>query len=265
MLAVYGGTEEISATYWLLGSSNDLQDLGRQNPDGAGIGWFDADGTLRLDRAPVQAADDPAFTRDAKTVCSRAVLAHVRYSSGTPRALSNTMPFAREGRLFAQNGALGDLPTVEKLAGPWAQALVGDTDSERYLALITRRAAEAGDLAGGVGRAAAELAVTVPVASLNVILATPDEVVALRYPAVDTLWMLVRPPGPGLRGSGSDGPIEVSGDRCDVAHVVIASEPLDDDPGWRPLESGELVHIDRDLQITSTRPLTGTPAFPMKF
>ncbi|MDD4868637.1 MAG: class II glutamine amidotransferase, partial [Mycobacterium sp.] len=31
--------------------------------------------------------------------------------------------------------------------------------------------------------------------------------------------------------------------------VVFASERMDDDPRWRLMEPGELVHVDEDLQI----------------
>ena len=37
---------------------------------------------------------------------------------------------------------------------------------------------------------------------------------------------------------------------ADQSSVVVASEPMDDDPRWRILEPGELVHVDADLRIT---------------
>jgi glutamine amidotransferase len=42
--------------------------------------------------------------------------------------------------------------------------------------------------------------------------------------------------------------------------VVIASEPMDDDPGWRLLASGELLHVDGDLTVSSRRVLEAPPA-----
>ena len=32
--------------------------------------------------------------------------------------------------------------------------------------------------------------------------------------------------------------------------MVFASEPMDDDPRWRLLEPGELVHVDAGLRVT---------------
>jgi glutamine amidotransferase len=34
--------------------------------------------------------------------------------------------------------------------------------------------------------------------------------------------------------------------------VVVASEHLDDDPGWSELSSGELVHVGSDLSVVRT-------------
>jgi len=42
--------------------------------------------------------------------------------------------------------------------------------------------------------------------------------------------------------------------------VVVASEPLDDTPGWRPLESGELVRVRADLSIRSNVVVDSPPA-----
>jgi predicted glutamine amidotransferase len=33
------------------------------------------------------------------------------------------------------------------------------------------------------------------------------------------------------------------------AAVVFASEEMDEDPGWRSLEPGELVHVDADRRL----------------
>ena len=258
MLAVFAGHGTVSARFWLLDAPDNLQNLSRTNPDGAGIGWFDQDGLPHVDRAPIEALDNPVFAQDARRLRSNSLIAHVRHSSGTRRSLENTMPFERAGRIFAHNGALGDLATVEALVG--ANSYAGDTDSERYLALITRRAAEQADLSRGLAEAVRELAAEVPVLSLNCVIASPDELVALRYPETDTLWILLRGPGAGLHSTGSDGPIRVSGDEADVPHVVVASEPLDDDAGWRPLQPGELVHVSAELEITSTLVRSGRPA-----
>jgi hypothetical protein len=41
--------------------------------------------------------------------------------------------------------------------------------------------------------------------------------------------------------------------------VVLASEPMDDDPGWRELESGELLHVGPELEVDSEIALPDPP------
>jgi hypothetical protein len=41
---------------------------------------------------------------------------------------------------------------------------------------------------------------------------------------------------------------------------VVASEPLDDTVGWRPLESGELVRVRPDLSVRSSIVVDSPPA-----
>jgi glutamine amidotransferase len=50
-----------------------------------------------------------------------------------------------------------------------------------------------------------------------------------------------------------------SGDLADRPAVVVATEPMDEDAGWRALRSGELLHVDGDLRVTITRPLERPP------
>jgi glutamine amidotransferase len=44
---------------------------------------------------------------------------------------------------------------------------------------------------------------------------------------------------------------------------VIAIEPMDDDPGWRPLGSGDLLHVDAGLHVSVERVLDHPPAHPL--
>jgi glutamine amidotransferase len=42
--------------------------------------------------------------------------------------------------------------------------------------------------------------------------------------------------------------------------VVVASEPMDEDPSWRALGSGELLHVDGQLATTVELVLEHPPA-----
>ena len=45
--------------------------------------------------------------------------------------------------------------------------------------------------------------------------------------------------------------------------VVVASEPMDEDPRWRGLRSGELLHVDAQLRVTRELVLPDPPAHPL--
>jgi hypothetical protein len=51
---------------------------------------------------------------------------------------------------MAHNGWFGELGKLEEQLGPYASLVLGDTDSERYFALITQQAdAHGGDVTAG--------------------------------------------------------------------------------------------------------------------
>ena len=82
----------------------------------------------------------------------------------------------------------------------------GDTDSERFFALITREIAAAdGDVRAGIESACTWVAAELPLLAINFVLATPDSVWALRYPETHPLYLLEREPGEPLEHSSTLG------------------------------------------------------------
>lgn len=259
----------IHAGFWLLDAPDSIVAQSRRNPDGTGLGYFDADGTPVIDKEPVAAYADRAFAREAKHVASTTFVTHVRHASTGGLTERNTHPFAMEGRIMAHNGALGDLPALEAELGAGMRLVQGDTDSERMLALITARIERCGgDVGAGIASAAGWIAQHLPVYALNLIAVTPAELWALRYPQTHELYVLERPAG----GTHGGRPLHATSATLRVhaeplarhPSVVIASEPLDEHPGWRLLESGELLHVDGDLHVTSRIALPHPPANPMQ-
>jgi glutamine amidotransferase len=45
--------------------------------------------------------------------------------------------------------------------------------------------------------------------------------------------------------------------------VILASERMDSDPGWRPMKPGELVHIDDSLRVSAHELLHDAPMHPL--
>lgn len=89
-------------------------------------------------------------------------------------------------------------------------------------------------------------------------LVTSTDLWALRYPATHELYVLARPTG----GADGDRGLNAQSDRiharsrevADRPSLIVASERMDGETGWRLLDSGELVHVDAALTVDSSRP-----------
>jgi predicted glutamine amidotransferase len=121
--------------------------------------------------------------------------------------------------------------------------------------------ARGGDLRGGLVDALGWLAANVPIYAVNVLLSTATDLWALRYPEPNELYLLDRREAPLDHRFH----LRTNRIRADSDHlrsrpsVVFASERMDDDPRWRLLAPGELVHVDSTLQITSDVVLPDPP------
>jgi glutamine amidotransferase len=280
LLGLNAGHEPVSASFWLVDAPDSLEVQSHRNVDGSGIGFFDPAGAPVLDKQPEPAFTDAEFLREARQARSVTFVAHVRYATAGRRTLANTHPFEMRGRIMAHNGGFGGLDRLEEQLGPYRDLVGGDTDSERYFALITQQiATNGGDVAAGIAAAARWIAERLPVSSLNAIVAVAGELWALRYPGQHALHIIERPagasspPGPGSPAARASSPGEVAGlhvrsttssvhapELHTLPSVVVASEELDGEHGWRMLASGELVHVRPDLTVESAVVLPEPPA-----
>ena len=259
LFGLHAGHDPVAARFWLVDAPNSLVQQSHRNPDGYGLATFDAAGAAMISKEPLAAHSVDAFALETQTRTSAVFLAHVRYASVGALSPENTHPFVQDGRVFGHNGVVGDLPAVDGLVH-------GDTDSERFFALITVAIREqGGDVRAGIADATARLAAEVPLYSLNFLLATPTDLWALRYPDSNELWIHERNPAvsatDALEKDSPEGTLHVRSDEAgDRPVVVIASERMDENPAWREIEPGTLVHVDRDLVVTEELILPDPPA-----
>jgi glutamine amidotransferase len=243
--------DAVAARFWLLDASDSLEVQSHREPDGWGLGWFDEQGAAHVERDSVAAWRDIDFDHAAVTAKSKRFVAHVRFASTGPAAPQNTHPFEQDGRLFAHNGEVEDLDLLRAELGADAEIVQGDTDSELTFALVTREiAASGGDVVEGLGRAATWIAQHLPVYAWNVVLATTDALYALRWPRTHELWWLEREAGGQhhrrhFAGVGTRVPLVVqSPELAQRSATIVASEPMDEHPGWRQLAPGDLLVAD---------------------
>ena len=205
----------------------EMRGGGTINADGFGVGWYPADGTdpVRYRRAtPMWSdADLPAL---AAASVSTAVLAAVRSATaGMPVVETAAAPFAEGPWLFSHNGVVTGWPSsLGKLAEglPTTDLLTLDapTDAALLWALVRDRLRAGAAMTSAVADTLAEVEAAAPGSRLNLLLTDGATVVA------STCGHSL-----AVRETGSQ--------------VLISSEPLDDDRGWRPV-------LDRTL-LTATR------------
>jgi len=231
---------------------------------------LELDGTPDVDKRPVAAYADELVMREPREERSTTFVAHVRYASTGPLRPENTHPFEQHGRVFTHHGYLTRLDRLEDELSEHRALVRGDTDSERLFALITRHTElSGGDLERGIGVAVRWVAEHLPVFALNFVLARqptsgrcatePHDLLPLERPA----WG--RSGGRHLDAASPQGTIRVrSGAMATRPAVVLASERMDEDEGWRLLEPGELVHVDANLDVRRQQLLDRPPRHQLR-
>jgi predicted glutamine amidotransferase len=264
LFGMSAGRDRARATFWLLDAPDSLTAQSHREPDGTGLGWFEPTGRARVSKQALAAYGDADFAHSAHEISSRTFVAHIRFASTGALEIRNTHPFEQDGRLFAHNGVIEGLPELERHLGGSLRLVTGDTDSERFFALITREISAAhGDVAAGIAAACGWIAANLPLLAINFLLTTADGVWALRYPEMHDLYVLERDPGEPLEQASSLGSSVRSEHGAQRPLVVLASERMDADPHWRLLDAGELLHVDPDLHVSSHAILTAPPSRPL--
>jgi predicted glutamine amidotransferase len=264
LFGLHAGKNVVTATFWLLDAPDNLAKQSRKNPDGTGLGVFDAEGHPQLHKQPIAAWHDKDFATEAHDLTGTTFIAHVRYATTGAHDVVNTHPFLQDNRIFAHNGVVEGLDVLDKRLKEvgTADLVLGQTDSERVFALITASVrAHAGDVTAGLVDAMRWLADNVPIYAANVLLSTATDMWALRYPDSHELYVSDRRGAP----LGSEFHLRTKRIRTHSKHlniqpsVVFASEPMDDAARWQLLEPGELVHVDAGLHINRKLVLPNPP------
>lgn len=200
----------------------DMRGGGTINADGFGLGWFPLPVVYRSARPLWTDAALPAL---AASTSSGAVLAAVRSATtGMPVTESAAAPFHAGSWLFSHNGKIVGWP--DSVAGVAAGLPVRDlltldapTDAALLWALVRARLRAGDPLGAALSAVVTTVAAAAPGSRLNLLLTDGDSIAATTY-------------GHALSVRSTTGA------------VLVASEPLDDDPGWRPVPEHSLLLAD---------------------
>ena len=163
--------------------------LARLHTDGWGwAGVAEPGGAPTVRKSARSAVTDVGFDRALRTP-ARAAMVHLRWATaGLPVADDNAHPFCADGVSFAHNGSVKPLDRLRgMLSDDGRVQLIGDTDSEMYFMLIREA------MSAGVGAREATVQVVTrlreefPLASLNALLLTADELIVVHASASSIL------------------------------------------------------------------------------
>ena len=201
-------------------------DVGNVNADGWGVGWYDPDvgpEPARYRTATPMWADH-RFAGIARHVRAAHVVAAVRNASpGLPIEDSGAAPFLADHYLFSHNGAVdswhdGVGLKLRRGLSERREAIVGGrSDSEVLFAMILDRIDTGAPVAEAVAGVVDEVAALAG-GRFNLLLSDGETITATRHGC--SLFAL----------TGDD-------------RVVVASEPLDDDPRWYAVPERSLVTL----------------------
>ncbi|MEZ5078654.1 MAG: class II glutamine amidotransferase [Solirubrobacterales bacterium] len=270
LFALHAGERDVAAEFWLLDAPDSIARQSEVNADGYGLAALTSKRGMILIRNPVEAAGDSAYHAVAERLVAAEMIVHLRYADTGGTALGNTHPFTQDGRAFAHNGVVGDLNRIERRLGPNRAMVMGETDSERFFALITLAIREAGgDVRAGIAAAVREAVEEYELYSLNFVLGEMGHIWAFRYPEKNPLLLFRRGAGDRSDGARLDqadaaGTLRLrSEDAGETPLVVIASEAIGEEPGWEEISVGELVHVGPDLEVDRETIVSGPPRHPM--
>jgi predicted glutamine amidotransferase len=169
----------------LLGDEDllDFTELSVRHGDGWGVARATPTG-VKVHKRPDTARSSRSFGAWARSHATDLGMAHLRWATmGLSIGVENTHPFT-DGRVaFAHNGSVLSPASLDRLVSPEVARLRrGTTDSERCLLALLTRMADGGTPQEALRDTVDEVARTSAFTSLNCLLMTPDELIALcRY------------------------------------------------------------------------------------
>jgi glutamine amidotransferase len=251
----------------LLAAENALGVQSNFHPDGWGVAFY-VDGTPHLTRSPLTALGDSLFHKLSGVAASQTVLAHVRKATQGPKTVFNCHPFQYGRWVFAHNG---DIPTfgarrdelVAAIAPELARFILGETDSEIVFYLFLTKLSRSAPLGSrfeleqvmNALRSAVEVVREVcdrgdAAPALLTLLVTDGELLAATQGGRELYWSshknrcADRDRCPSLSAS-----CEAPSTDGNVNHFIVSSEPLSGENVWQPFAAGEIIGVDRQMQL----------------
>jgi len=213
--------------------------------DGWGLSYWDDHDDLVTTKAPGTALSSQRYRQAIDGAGTDAAILHLRKASpNMANVVANTHPFGAGKVAFAHNGYFCPLGPVERLveeSGP--RAYGGDTDSERYFALVLAEM-RIHPPAEALHRAATQIAAMTDAVALNALMLTQDALHAIAFS--DSY---------GVPTPDRDAAAWVLKYRVEDEKVIVASSGWDQNaPHWQTLADRSVLTVSRrDLRVSTHR------------
>ncbi len=239
------------------------------NGDGFGVAWYahDVSPEPALFRSIQPAWNNMNLRHLARVTRSTCLLGHVRAASpGLGVSEVNCHPFRAGRYAFMHNGYVSGFRGIKRalrarLSDSAYTRIAGSTDSEHVFALLQDRLDldqaphSTAELAGAIGAVIGEVAALLRQAGvddnshLNLALTDGHRAVVTRHvaPGHQANSLFVHQ---GAAYRCEDGVCRMEAPDTSRRAVLVASEPLSDDPGWDEVPSNHLVRIESDHEVT---------------
>jgi ergothioneine biosynthesis protein EgtC len=242
------------------------------NGDGFGLAWY----VPELSELPaVYRSISPAWSNRnlrnlARVTRSACIFAHVRAASpGMPVVETNCHPFSNGKYSFMHNGRVGGFhllrrQILNRLSDHVFQSIIGSTDSEHVFALFREHVEREGDgdplatIVRALQAAIRDVFLLVKkneppedFCTLNLAVADGKRAVISRCSSrvndghAETLYYHI-----GKRYVCKDGDSRLVDVEYGRGAVLVSSEALSPDPGWKPVPINHMLVVDADQQVT---------------
>jgi len=210
----------------------EFTELSCKHGDGWGAAWA-TDAGVEIVKAPDAARASGAFGRHVHEHVADLGIVHLRWATlGLAVAPENTHPFTDGAIAFAHNGSIKPPSSLDELIPVDMRRLrLGTTDSERYF-LAAIADARHTNPADGLAATVERIAATCEFSSLNAMIATADELVAVC--CYD----------PAAEEKEDEPDYYHVGFRVTPDAVIVSSSGWGSD--WTSLENGEILVVKRD-------------------
>jgi glutamine amidotransferase len=263
----------------LLAAENALGVQSNQHPDGWGVAFY-IDGAPHVTRSPSTALGDALFHRLSGVVASETVLAHVRKATQGDKTVFNCHPFQHGRWVFAHNGDIprfGEVQSalLELVDARLRRFVMGDTDSEVvFFVFMSELSRAAGGRRPELPHAMTAMRTTVTRVrelcdgrpgverALLTLMATDGDNLVATHGGKELYFSTYKTRCSDREHCASLSPVcEAPSTTGVVNHFIVSSEPLQGENVWIPLELGDIVGVDRQMQFSKSH--LDRPALPV--